>query len=282
MQTAQDTPAAIDQANETFGPQTLRGFEVELDNFQGPFDLLLRLIARRDMDLTEVALAAVTDEFLVYLRVNPDLSSATDFLVVAATLLEMKAAALLPQVPGEEPASEDLEARDLLFSRLLQYRAFKEAAAVLQERWVANSGSVPRSVPLEERYARLLPELKWTVTPALLAELAAQALAEKPRPDLAEHVARASASLEQELTIVSRDLRTHGTRTFGQLIADASEPVVVVTRFLALLELYRQGRVHFEQPEPMAPLMVVWSAGKNARLQRSDKQNQAEGEGDDQ
>lgn len=146
--------AAIVESEETFGPQTLRGFEVDLENFQGPFDLLLRLIARHDLDLTEVALAAVTDEFLQYLRQAPDLSSATDFLVVAATLLDMKAAALLPQMPGEEPSAEDLEARDLLFARLLQYRAFKDAAAVLSELWLTSAGACLVRFHLSSRMLR--------------------------------------------------------------------------------------------------------------------------------
>lgn len=244
--------------SDTFGPQTLRGFEVDLDNFQGPFDLLLRLIARHDMDLTEVALAAVTDEFLRYLRQTPDLSSATDFLVVAATLLDMKAAALLPQLPGEEPSAEDLEARDLLFARLLQYRAFKDAAAVLAELWRTSAGSVPRAVPLEQPYASMLPELRWTTNAQQLAELAQVALAKKSRPDQAEHVARIVASLDEELRTVRDRLRRDGKATFSQLIEDASAPAVIVTRFLALLELYRRGRVSFDQPVPMGKLVVVW------------------------
>ncbi len=252
------TATAIVGKDETFGPQTLRGFEVELDNFQGPFDLLLRLIARHDMDLTEVALAAVTDDFLQYLRRSPDLSSATDFLVVAATLLDMKAAALLPQLPGEEPSAEDLEARDLLFARLLQYRAFKDAAAILAGLWQKSAGGVPRSVPLEQPYASMLPELRWTTTPEQLAALAESALAKKPRPDMADHVARITASLDEELKVVRDRLRRDGSATFAQLIEDAGAPAVIVTRFLALLELYRRGRVSFDQPVPMGKLLIVW------------------------
>ena len=243
---------------ETFGPATLRSFDVALDNFTGPFDLLLQLIARRDLDLTEVALAEVTDEFLAFIKQYPDLSSATDFLVVAATLLDMKAAALLPQLPGEEPADEDLEARDLLFSRLLQYRAFKDAAEVLAGRWKEFSSAVPRAVPLEQPYASMLPELRWTLTPQALALMATEALAEKARPDMADHVARLSVSLDEELLIVSQRLQTDGECTFGGLIEDTSDLAVVVTRFLALLELYRRGDVAFEQPEPMGELIIQW------------------------
>ncbi len=260
LESADDRPDSR-STGETFGPATLRGFEVELDNFQGPFDLLLRLIARRDLDLTEVALAAVTDEFLAYMQKFPDLSSATDFLVVAATLLDMKAAALLPQLLGQEPSDEDLEARDLLFSRLLQYRAFKDASQVLAKRWRDFSGGVSRSVPLEEPYAFMLPELRWTITAESLVMIAVEALAERPRPDMAEHVARISASLDEELRIVQDRLESKGRCSFAELIEGAPASAVVVTRFLALLELYRRGRVMFDQPEPMAQLMVVWFAG---------------------
>ncbi|WRS29758.1 ScpA family protein [Actinomycetaceae bacterium MB13-C1-2] len=261
---------AVTPTEETFGPQTLRGFEVDLDNFQGPFDLLLRLIARHDLDLTEVALAAVTDEFLQYLRGSPDLSSATDFLVVAATLLDMKAAALLPQIPGEEPSAEDLEARDLLFARLLQYRAFKDAAAVLSELWRTSAGGVPRAVPLEQPYASMLPELRWSTTPEQLALIAEAALTSKPRPDLAEHVARISASLDEELKVVRDHLRREGSATFARLIEGATIPAIVVTRFLALLELYRRGRVSFDQPEPMGKLLITWREKRRGTLPQAE------------
>ncbi len=192
------------------------------------------------------------------MRQAPDLSSATDFLVVAATLLDMKAAALLPQMPGEEPSAEDLEARDLLFARLLQYRAFKDAAAVLSELWLTSAGGVPRAVPLEQPYASMLPELRWSTTPEHLALIAESALVSKPRPDLAEHVARISASLDEELKVVRDRLRSDGSATFSQLIEGAAAPAIVVTRFLALLELYRRGRVSFDQPEPMGRLLITW------------------------
>ena len=255
-------PEGKGRPQETFGPPTLRNFDVELDNFTGPFDLLLQLIAKRDLDLTEVALAAVTDEFLAYIRVSPDLSSATDFLVVAATLLDMKAAALLPQLPGEEPADEDLEARDLLFSRLIQYRAFKDAAEVLRVRWEAGAGAVPRALPLPQPYASLLPELRWKVTATDLATIAEEVLRESPRPDMADHVARPTASLEQELGVVKSRLKELGECSFESLVGDADTLVVIVTRFLALLELYRQGLLAFDQPEPMGELLVRWKGRK--------------------
>lgn len=250
--------ATLDTSQETFGPQTLAGFDVDLGNFQGPFDLLLRLIARKDLDVTEVALADVTEEFLAYMKRDPNLSSATDFLVVAATLLDMKAAALLPQPPGESPSDEDLEARDLLFARLLQYRGFKLASGVLQQEWVRHSGRVARVVPLEAAFKAVLPPLSWTTTPAQLAKIAAQLFTEAPRPDLADHVARPATSLAQELRVLTDFLARHGTATFTELIADADSVAVIVVRFLGLLELYRRLEVDLVQDRPMGRLTVTW------------------------
>lgn len=256
---------AVD-AEATFGPASLRQFDVELTNFTGPFDLLLRLIARRDLDLTEVALASVTDEFLAYMRREPDLTSATDFLVVAATLLHMKAAALLPGVNQDDLLDEDLEARDLLFARLLQYKAIQQASAVLQGRWARFSGAVARTVPLEEPYASMLPQLRWTGSPQALAIIAASVLATKERPDEAQHVARPGASFEVELGVVTERIRKcEGRVDFSSIIADAANSAVVVTRFLALLQLYRQGDIDFYQPDPMGELAVAWTGIKVAQ-----------------
>lgn len=249
------------EVDATYGPVSLREFDVTLVNFTGPFDLLLRLIASRQLDLTEVALAAVTDEFLTHMRTNPDLTSATDFLVVAATLLSMKAASLLPRLGDEDDfAEEDLEARDVLFARLLQYKALQEGAAALTRRWDVSSGTVPRLVPLQEPYASMLPQLRWSLTRSELAQLAGEALAERPRPDQAEHVARPAASFEKELGYVSRYLQINENVTFAKLIEGAPSPAVVVTRFLAVLQLYRQGSLQFEQAGPMETLGVKWVA----------------------
>lgn len=251
------------EVEAAFGPPTLQGFAVDLENFSGPFDLLLRLIARRQLALTEVALASVTDEFLAYLKVNPDLSSATDFLVVAATLLHMKAAALLPrESAADNELDEDLEAADLLFARLLQYRAFQQTAAMLEARWKTFAGSEPRIVPMEEPYASLRPALRWTVTPEDLAGMAANALADKPRPDHAEHVTSVAASFDVEFRYVEGVLASMGEATFASLVEGETEPAVIVTRFLAVLELYRRGLIRFEQNEPMGDLFVVMTPGE--------------------
>ncbi len=241
-------------------PAELDAFQVELEVFQGPFDLLLQLIARRQLDITEIALAQVTDEFIAHMRRVPDLSTTTEFLVVAATLLEMKAAQLLPQTERDPGVDEDLSARDLLFSRLLQYRAFKGAAETIRERLSQQRLAVPRSVPLEPQFAQLLPELVWQTTPEQLAALALGVLAEKPRPDQAQHVNRPGASLEEELAIVEKRLRRGREATFADLVQDAANVAVVVTRFLAVLELYRRGDVQFTQPQELGPLTIRWEA----------------------
>ncbi|WP_350257239.1 ScpA family protein [Scrofimicrobium sp. R131] len=241
-------------------PAELDAFQVELEVFQGPFDLLLQLIARRQLDITEIALAQVTDEFIAHMRRVPDLSTTTEFLVVAATLLEMKAAQLLPQTERDPGVDEDLSARDLLFSRLLQYRAFKGVAETIRERLSQQRLAVPRSVPLEPQFAQLLPELVWQTTPEQLAALALGVLAEKPRPDQAQHVNRPGASLEEELAIVEKRLRRGREATFADLVQDAANVAVVVTRFLAVLELYRRGDVQFTQPQELGPLTIRWEA----------------------
>ncbi len=240
-------------------------FEVELEVFQGPFDLLLQLIARRQLDITQVSLSQVTDEFIEHMKRVPDLSTMTEFLVVAATLLEMKAAQLLPQMERDSEMEEDLSARDLLFSRLLQYKAFKGAASVIEERLAEQSGAFPRLVPLEPQFALLLPELVWATSATQLAHLASLSLSERPRPDEAEHVNRPTVSLEEEVSVVQRRLQQAGSLTFTDLVKDVGDVAVVVTRFLAVLELFRRGEVAFDQPVELGPLHVTWATQPDAQ-----------------
>lgn len=244
----------------TFGPATLAGFQVTLENFEGPFDLLLRLIARREMDLTQVALSEVTDEFLSHVRQSPSLASATDFLVVAATLLHMKAAALLPRADGDAELAEDLEAWDLLFARLLQYRAYKQIAQEFRERWAVNAGAVARAVPMEEPFSSLLSPLQWSVTAEHLASLAKEALTEQGRPDEAEHVARPEVSFEQQLMEVESLVSVGEPFTFEELVGGQNKPVIVA-RFLALLVLYRKGVLTLEQTAPLGDIFIVPCGG---------------------
>ncbi len=238
-------------------------FRVRLDNFEGPFDLLLSLINRRQLDITEVALSQVTDDFLAYLdgAAHWDLGKATEFLVVAATLLDLKTVRLLPAADVED--DEDLallEARDLLFARLLQYRAYKLAAAYLSELERAQGRRYGRAVDLEPRFAALLPEVVLGLSPGQLADLAAAAMLPRPRPSVSvEHVYAPKVSVREQMSILRIRLRRTGAATFRSLVADCANTAEVVGRFLALLELYREGAVGFDQVAALAELRVRWS-----------------------
>ena len=249
------------------GPEGRGGFEVHLDNFTGPFDLLLGLVAKHQLDVTEVALARVTDEFVAHIRAASggwDLDEASEFVLVAATLLDLKAARLLPAAEVEDP--EDLallEARDLLFARLLQYRAYKQVAAALAGRMAEGARRVPRAVALEPHFERLLPELVLTVTPEQFAAVAARALAPKPVPVVQlEHLHASTVSVREQAAVVVARLRAAGTATFAELVADVGHgpgaTLLVVARSLALLELFRERQVVLEQPEALGPLAVRW------------------------
>ena len=239
-------------------------FTVRLTNFEGPFDLLLQLIGKHKLDVTEIALSTVTDEFIAHLRAlgdELDLDQASEFLLVAATLLDLKAARLLPaaEVDDEEDL-ELLEARDLLFARLLQYRAYKEVAAVLREREAEAARRYPREASLEPRFAELLPEVLLGVTPERFAALAARALAPKEPPTVGvAHLHAPPVSVAEQLLALRSALLGAGTVTFGTLTGDCTTTMEVVARFLALLELYRQQRVAFTQLTPLGELRVRWT-----------------------
>lgn len=238
-------------------------FAVSLPVFEGPFDLLLSVIARKKLDITEVALAQVTDEFIAFMKASPDLSRTTEFLVVAATLLDMKAAHLLPSVDEDDNASEaDLEARDLLFSRLLQYRAFKEAAKNIDARMGEYGSYVARDVPLEPHFATLLPELRWRTTPEDLARLAADALSATSPTVQVTHLHDPVVPVREQALLVSSMLAEAGRMTFHELVEDAPTRAVVVSRFLALLELYRRGAVEFEQEGALGTLTIQWTGSE--------------------
>ena len=241
------------------------GFSVSLSNFNGPFDLLLSLIAKHELDITEVSLSTITDEFISYLRgldAAEELDEASEFLVVAATLLDLKVAGLLPQ--GELVDAEDvalLEARDLLFARLLQYRAFKEAAFWFSTGLNAESQRHSRTVRLEEKYRRQTPELVWTLTLGDFAALAAIALAPREIPTVGlDHLHAPLVSIREQAAYVVALLRRGESLTFRQLIAGSDARGVIVARFLAVLELYRGDAVAFEQLEPLGELTIRWTA----------------------
>jgi segregation and condensation protein A len=222
------------------------GFHVHLEVFEGPFDLLLSLIARKQLDVTLVALAQVTDEFLVHIRAHGndwDLDQASSFLVVAATLLDLKVARLLPsaEIQDEEDLAL-LEARDLLFARLLQYRAFKQLAAIFAERMAAEGTRHPRQVPMEPAFTALLPEVLLGVDPRRFAEIAARAMTPKPVPVVElGHLHAPKVSVREQAVLLAERLRSAGAATFRSLTTDSETTLVVVARFLALLELSRWG-----------------------------------------
>jgi segregation and condensation protein A len=241
------------------------GFSVNLSNFNGPFDLLLSLISKHELDITEVSLSKVTDEFISYLRgldSEEELDQASEFLVVAATLLDLKVAGLLPQ--GELVDAEDvalLEARDLLFARLLQYRAFKESALWFGAHLEAESTRHYRSVRLEEKYRKQTPELVWTLTLDDFGALAALAFAPRELPSVGlDHLHAPLVSIREQAAHVVALLRGGETMTFRQLIAGADQKGVVIARFLAVLELYRQGSISYDQLEPLGELTLHWTA----------------------
>ncbi len=237
------------------------GFTVHLSVFEGPFDLLLSLIAKHRLDITEVALAQVTDEFLAHVRASGpdwDLGQSTEFLVVAATLLDLKVARLLPgQVAADEEDLALLEARDLLFARLLQYRAYKQAGALIEALLRLQARSHAREVAPEEPFKGLLPELVLAITPADLARLASAALAPKPEPSVrVDHVHAPRVSVREQAGILIESLRQRPVQSFRALCAGCSSLLEVVGRFLALLELYREARVAFAQVEALGELQV--------------------------
>jgi segregation and condensation protein A len=247
------------------------GFEVHLDVFEGPFDLLLGLISKHKLDITEVALSQVTDEFIAYIRARAegwDLDQASYFLVVAATLLDLKAARLLPA--GEVEDEEDLallEARDLLFARLLQYRAYKEVAAVFAGKMAVQARRFARRVPMEPQFAELLPEVLLGLGPAEFARIAALTLAPRPVPVVAtEHIHTPRTSVREQVGIIAGRLRNLGRATFRQLTSDCAGTYEVVARFLALLDLYRDGNVSFEQLVPLGDLYVTWAGPETGPL----------------
>jgi segregation and condensation protein A len=262
------------------GPEKSSGFHVTLANFDGPFDLLLQLIFAHRLDVTEVALHTVTDEFIAYTREIGrvmELDETTTFLVIAATLLDLKAARLLPA--GEVQDEEDLallEVRDLLFARLLQYRAFKHVAEMFAELEAAALRSYPRAVALEDQFSELLPEVMIGVDAQSFAEIAAAAFTPRPIPVVStEHLHVSRVSVPEQAERLLKFLESRGVghwASFSELVADCSEPIEIIGRFLALLELYRARTVAFEQSEPLGVLQVSWTGDQviNEELVRAE------------
>ena len=251
-------------------------FSVTVGSFEGPFDLLLQLISKHKLEVTELALHIVTDEFIAHLRAQGpewDLDETTEFLVVAATLLDLKAARLLPS--GEVEDEEDLallEARDLLFARLLQYRAYKEVSALFAERMARAGRQVPRSVGLEPHFADLLPEVVLGLGLDAFAALAAKALTPRTEPEVSvSHLHVPLVSVREQAAIIVGRLRRQRTATFRALVSDAATTMVVIGRFLALLELFREGSVSFEQVAPLGDLTIRWTGSDDGDVDVHDE-----------
>jgi segregation and condensation protein A len=252
------------------------GFAVRLENFEGPFDLLLSLISKHKLDVTEVALSQVTDEFIAHIKAAGDvwdLEQTTSFLLVASTLLDLKAARLLPA--GDIEDEDDLallEARDLLFARLLQYKAFKQVATVMETRMSREALRFPRAVGLDERFANLLPEVLIGLGLEEFAGLAAKAFEPKAEPELSlAHIHTSTVSVREQAHVVVERLRVQGTLTFRKLAGDAPDVMTRVARFLALLELFREGVVAFDQMTPLGELTIRWTGGEDDEIEINDE-----------
>jgi len=263
-----DSADGAGSADSAGSAESSPGFVVSLEEFSGPFDLLLSLIAKHKLEVTELALHQVTDDYIGHIRSQGDdwdLDETTEFLVVAATLLDLKAARLLPS--GEVDDEDDLElleARDLLFARLLQYRAYKSVSAELAQLLANAPIRVPRTVGLDPAFAALLPDVVLGLGPQAFSELAAFALAPKPPAEVSvSHVHAPPVSVREQAAWILSDLRTRRSATFRSLVSSAESTMVVVARFLALLELYREGVVVFEQAEGLAELHIRWSGGEH-------------------
>ena len=265
-------------------------FEVHLDVFSGPFDLLLGLISKHKLDITEVALAKVTDEFVAHIKAAQaaddewDLSQASEFLLIAATLLDLKASRLLPQSgPQDDEDLALIEARDLLFARLLQYRAYKQIASTFQERMATAGRITPRQAGLEPEFARLLPELVIAVTPEQFAMIAARAMTPRIPPTVGlDHLHAPQVSVREQAAIIVERIRSRGQVSFRSLVADADSTLVIVARFLALLELFKEAAVAFEQAEALGELDVRWTGAEDGEVSiddEFDEEDEAEDDG---
>ena len=266
------TPASITDGR-------VAGFSLHLSNFDGPFDLLLQLISKHKMDITEIALGAVTDEFIAYIKQLEnadsgwDLDKTTEFLVVAATLLDLKAAKLLPSGQVDDEADLALlEARDLLFARLLQYRAFKEIASIFTERIDREEKSFARLVALEQHLAQLLPEVLIGVGAQRFAAIANRVLTPKTSPIFSiDHLHQPTVNVAEQASKIVEQLRRTGRMTFRGLTADAENTLVVIARFLALLELYKEGVIRFEQMISLGELQITWVGTAAGEVRVSDE-----------
>jgi segregation and condensation protein A len=252
-------------------------YQVKLEVFQGPFDLLLHLIAKRELDIYEVSLAAITEEYLEHLKQmrELDLEVATEFLVVAATLIEMKAGRLLPGPPRDEEDLLALSERDVLIARLLEYRAFKDAAARFAELIDANAGYVGREAGPGADFAHLIPDVLAKVSVHRLADLAVTALTPKEPPHVdTSHITPIRVSVGDAAKEIAARLQQTGTATFRALASDAGNKLEVIVRFLALLELVKRGYADVAQSTNFGEIEATWIAGKDVVLEGLDTEDE--------
>lgn len=242
-------------------------YEVKLEVFEGPLDLLLNLITRQRVDIYDVSLATITDEYLAALRSRPglDLESATGFLVVAATLLELKSARLLPASHLDEGEIRLLEERDLLLARLVECATFREAGAELQAALDRGDGFHPRSVHLEEPYAGLAPETELRFSLAQILQAAETVLVARPVSALdTSHIAPITASVRAAISEMVPLLEGTGQATFAEVCASSRSRIEVVVRFLGLLELFKAGAVDLSQADRFGDIRATWTGDVSA------------------
>lgn len=250
------------------------GFRVNLEVYSGPFDALLGMIANNRLELTEVSLSSITEEFLTYVRgldFTKNMDEASAFLDIASILVEAKSVAILPGGEDSQHDEQSLEAlreRDLLFARLLQYRAYKQAAGDFRARIAANAGRFPHPAAMDEGIAAMLPELVWTLTPLELAQLAAQVIASAPASEVSIHQLhvplvdlRAQSLVVRDRLIAALESKGDQSISFSELTRDCTSRIEVVARFMAVLVFFKQGVLQYQQDGPFAELHLRWVPG---------------------
>lgn len=250
------------------------GFRVNLEVYSGPFDALLGMIANNRLELTEVSLSSITEEFLTYVRgldFTKNMDEASAFLDIASILVEAKSVAILPvgeDSQHDEQSLEVLRERDLLFARLLQYRAYKQAAGDFRARIAANSGRFPHPAAMDEGVAAMLPELVWTLTPLELARLTAQVIANAPASEVSIHQLhvplvdlRAQSLVVRDRLIAALESKGDQSISFSELTRDCTSRIEVVARFMAVLVFFKQGVLQYQQDGPFAELHLRWVPG---------------------
>ncbi|MFR3543073.1 MAG: segregation and condensation protein A [Bifidobacterium longum] len=269
-----ETEGSSAEAEISTEESSTSGFQVNLEVYSGPFDALLGMIANNKLELTEVSLSSITEEFLTYVRgldFTKNMDEASAFLDIASILVEAKSVAILPggeDSQHDEQSLEVLRERDLLFARLLQYRAYKQAAGDFRARIAANAGRFPHPAAMDEGIAAMLPELVWTLTPLELAQLAAQVIANAPASEVSIHQLhvplvdlRAQSLVVRDRLIAALESKGDQSMSFSELTRDCTSRIEVVARFMAVLVFFKQGVLQYQQDGPFAELHLRWVPG---------------------